>query len=92
MAQVVVFIDELFIGVRDALSLPSLAMSSVSSQGLEAHSVVPSASYLSPESESSLKAPTIPTKPLRATLTLVVKAYSAAGQAVYNVHLAGIPG
>ncbi len=41
----------------------------------------PLASYLSPSGASSLKAPVLPTKPLRTTSALVVKAYMAAGQA-----------
>ncbi|KAI2664009.1 Transposon Ty3-G Gag-Pol polyprotein [Labeo rohita] len=39
------------------------------------------ASYLSPESASSLKAPVLPSKPLRVTSALVGKGYTAAGQA-----------
>lgn len=39
------------------------------------------ACYLSTEAASSLKAPTLPTKPCRTTLSLVGKAYMAAGQA-----------
>ncbi|MGL5405218.1 MAG: hypothetical protein ACRDAX_00050, partial [Propionibacteriaceae bacterium] len=44
------------------------------------------ASYLSPESASSLKAPTLPTKPVKLTSSLVGKAYSAAGQAAACLH------
>lgn len=44
------------------------------------------ASYLSLESALPLKAPTLPTKPLRATSTMVGKAYSAAGQAAACQH------
>ncbi len=39
------------------------------------------ASYISPESPSSIKSPVLPTKPVRTTSALVGKAYSAAGQA-----------
>ncbi len=38
------------------------------------------ASYLSPGTASSLKAPTLPTKPLHTTSALVGKGYAAAGQ------------
>ncbi|KAI2644940.1 Transposon Ty3-G Gag-Pol polyprotein [Labeo rohita] len=44
------------------------------------------ASYLSPEVSSSLKAPVLPTKPLRTTSVLVGKGYSAAGQAGSCLH------
>ncbi len=44
------------------------------------------ASYLSPESSSSIKSPTLPTKPVRITSALVGKAYSAAGQAAACLH------
>ena len=48
------------------------------------------ASHLSPESSSSLKAPTLPTKPLKATSMMVGKAYSAAGQAAACLHTMSI--
>ncbi|MGL5564837.1 MAG: hypothetical protein ACRDC4_03815 [Plesiomonas sp.] len=44
------------------------------------------ASYLSPVSASSLKAPQLPTKPVKATSDLVGRAYSAAGQAAACLH------
>ncbi|KAI2645137.1 Transposon Ty3-G Gag-Pol polyprotein [Labeo rohita] len=44
------------------------------------------ASYLSPESASSLKAPVLPSKPLRVTSVLVGKGYMAAGQAGACLH------
>ncbi|MGL5643618.1 MAG: hypothetical protein ACRCW3_02480, partial [Metamycoplasmataceae bacterium] len=44
------------------------------------------ASHLSPESASAIKAPALPTKPLRVTSSLVGKAYSAAGQAAACLH------
>ncbi|KAI2665856.1 Transposon Ty3-G Gag-Pol polyprotein [Labeo rohita] len=44
------------------------------------------ASYLSPESASSLKAPFLPSKPLRVTSALVGKGYTAAGQAGACLH------
>ncbi|KAL0183577.1 hypothetical protein M9458_019273, partial [Cirrhinus mrigala] len=44
------------------------------------------ASYLSPEAASSLKAPALPSKPLRTTSVLVGKGYSAAGQAGACLH------
>jgi len=44
------------------------------------------ASYLSPESLSSLRAPELPTKPVSVTSGLVSKAYSAAGQAAACLH------
>lgn len=47
------------------------------------------ASYLSPVSASSLKAPTLPTKPCRVTSSLVGKAYTAAGQAGACLHTIG---
>lgn len=40
-------------------------------------SQISNTSYLSPESASSLKAPVLPTKPVRTTSTLVGKAYLA---------------
>ncbi len=39
------------------------------------------ASYLSPDSSSSIKSPVLPTKPVRIKSALVGKAYSAASQA-----------
>ncbi len=44
------------------------------------------ASYLSPDVASSLKAPALPTKPLRTTSKLVGRGYSAAGQAGACLH------
>ncbi|KAL0154061.1 hypothetical protein M9458_050635, partial [Cirrhinus mrigala] len=44
------------------------------------------ASYLSPGAASSLKAPTLPSKPLRTTSALVGKRYTAAGQAGACLH------
>ncbi|KAI2647884.1 ORF V: Enzymatic polyprotein [Labeo rohita] len=44
------------------------------------------ASYLSPGSASSLKAPALPTKPLRVTSALVGKGYTAASQAGACLH------
>ncbi len=44
------------------------------------------ASYLSPGGASSLKAPVLPTKPLRTSSALVGKAYTAAGQAGGCLH------
>ncbi|KAL0181298.1 hypothetical protein M9458_023704, partial [Cirrhinus mrigala] len=44
------------------------------------------ASYLSPGAASSLKAPTLPSKPLRTTSALVGKGYTAAGQAGACLH------
>lgn len=44
------------------------------------------ASYLSPQHTLSLKALTLPTKPVRATSALVGKAYSADGQAAACLH------
>ncbi len=44
------------------------------------------ASYLSPDGASSLKAPVLPTKPLRTSSALVGKAYTAAGQAGGCLH------
>ena len=44
------------------------------------------AGYLSPGSASSLKAPALPTKPLRVTSSLVGKGYVAAGQAGACLH------
>ena len=43
-------------------------------------------SYLSPGAASSLKAPALPSKPLRATLALVGKEYAAASQAGACLH------
>ncbi len=45
------------------------------------------ASYLSPESSSSIKSPILLTKPVRITSALVGKAYSAAGQAAACLHM-----
>ncbi|KAL0163648.1 hypothetical protein M9458_039401, partial [Cirrhinus mrigala] len=45
-----------------------------------------SASYLSPGAASSLKAPTLPSKPLRTTSALLGKGYTAAGQAGACLH------
>lgn len=47
-------------------------------------------SYLSPDSALSLKAPTLPSKPLRTTAALVGKAYAAAGQGGECLHTMGI--
>ncbi len=44
------------------------------------------ASYLSPESSSSIKSPVLPIKPVRTTSTLVGKGYSAASQAAASSH------
>ncbi len=44
------------------------------------------ASYLSPDAASSLKAPTLPTKPLHTSSALVGKGYAAAGQAGSCLH------
>ncbi len=44
------------------------------------------ASYLSPESSSSIKSQILPTKPVRITYALVDKAYSATGQAAACIH------
>ncbi len=44
------------------------------------------ASYLSPDSSSSIKSPVLPTKPVRTTSAQVEKAYSAAGQAAACLH------
>ncbi len=44
------------------------------------------ASYLSPDAASSLKAPTLPSKPLRTSSALVGKGYAAAGQAGSCLH------
>ncbi len=49
------------------------------------------ASYLSPESSSSIKSPTLPNKPVRITSALVGKAYSAAGQAAACLHTVMTP-
>ncbi|XP_067278254.1 uncharacterized protein [Pseudorasbora parva] len=48
------------------------------------------ASHLSPSSASSLKAPSLPTRPLKTTSALVGKAYSAAGQAAACLHTMAI--
>lgn len=48
------------------------------------------AAYLSPDAVSSLKAPTLPTKPCRTTTSLVSKVYMAAGQASTCLHTIGI--
>ena len=44
------------------------------------------ASYLSPDAASSLKAPVLPSKPLRTTSALIGKGYAAAGQAGACLH------
>ncbi len=44
------------------------------------------ASYLSPDSSSSIKSPVLPNKPVRIISALVGKAYSAAGQAAACLH------
>ncbi len=44
------------------------------------------AGYLSPGAASSLKAPVLPTKPLRVSSALVGKGYTAAGQAGACLH------
>lgn len=48
------------------------------------------ACYLSAEAASSLMAPTLPTKPYRTTLSLVGKAYMAAGQSSACLHTMAI--
>ncbi len=48
------------------------------------------ASYLSLRGASSLKAPALPTKPLRTTSALVGKAYTAAGQASGCLHTTAV--
>ncbi|KAI2664245.1 Transposon Ty3-G Gag-Pol polyprotein [Labeo rohita] len=48
------------------------------------------ASYLSPGSASSLKAPALPSKPLRVTSALVGKGYTAAGQAGACLHTVSV--
>lgn len=48
------------------------------------------ASYLSPASSVSLKAPALPSRPLKNTSVLVGKAYSAAGQAAACLHTMAI--
>lgn len=48
------------------------------------------ASYLSPGLASSLKAPTLPSRPLKTTSSLVGKAYTAAGQAGACLHTMSI--
>lgn len=45
------------------------------------------ASYLSLSSASSLKAPKLPTRPVKLTSSLVVKAYTVAGQAGTCLHI-----
>ncbi len=44
------------------------------------------ASYLSPDAASSLKSPSLPSKPLRTSSVLVGKGYAAAGQAGACLH------
>ncbi|MGL4355807.1 MAG: hypothetical protein ACRCTP_18420, partial [Aeromonas popoffii] len=46
--------------------------------------------YLSPEAASSLKSPTLPTKPCRVTSNLVGKAYMASGRAGSCLHTMGL--
>lgn len=46
----------------------------------------PLATYLAPESASSLKTPVLPTKPCHVTSTLVGRAYMAAGRAGASLH------
>ncbi|XDV16376.1 hypothetical protein PO909_016121 [Leuciscus waleckii] len=46
----------------------------------------PLATYLAPESASSLKTPVLPTKPCRDTSSLVGRAYMAAGRAGASLH------
>ncbi|KAI2644897.1 Transposon Ty3-G Gag-Pol polyprotein [Labeo rohita] len=46
----------------------------------------PTSSYLSPGEASSLKAPTLPSKPLRTTSALLGKGYTSAGQAGACLH------
>ncbi|KAI2662299.1 Transposon Ty3-G Gag-Pol polyprotein [Labeo rohita] len=48
------------------------------------------ASYLSPGMASSLKAPSLPSKPLRTTSVLVGKGYTAAGQAEACLHMMSV--
>ncbi|CAM4341551.1 unnamed protein product [Leuciscus chuanchicus] len=48
------------------------------------------ASHLSPDAASSLRAPTLPTKPCRTTSALVGKAYMAAGRAGSCLHTMGL--
>ncbi|CAM4446751.1 unnamed protein product [Leuciscus chuanchicus] len=48
------------------------------------------ASYLSPATASSLKAPALPSKPVKVTSSLVNKAYAAAGQAAACLHTMSI--
>jgi hypothetical protein len=48
------------------------------------------ASYLSPDAASSLKAPTLPTKPLRTSSALVGKGYAAAGLAGACLHTTAV--
>lgn len=65
--------------------------------GLKAHGYVQMprvedtlASYISPETASTIKAPCLPTKALKVTSSLVGKAYSAAGQAAACLHTMSI--
>ncbi|CAM4670589.1 unnamed protein product [Leuciscus chuanchicus] len=48
------------------------------------------ASYLSPATASSLKAPSLPSKPVKFTSSLVHKSYAAAGQAAACLHTMSI--
>ncbi|CAM4725499.1 unnamed protein product [Leuciscus chuanchicus] len=48
------------------------------------------ASYLSPATASSLKAPSLPSKPVKYTSSLVHKSYAAAGQAAACLHTMSI--
>ncbi|CAM4607827.1 unnamed protein product [Leuciscus chuanchicus] len=48
------------------------------------------ASYLSPATASSLKAPALPSKPVKVTSSLVHKAYAAAGQTAACLHTMSI--
>lgn len=48
------------------------------------------ASYLSPDTASTLKAPTLPTKPCRTTSGLVGKAYMEASRAGASLHTMAI--
>ncbi len=50
------------------------------------HSEETLASYLSIGETSSLKVPSLPSKPLQDTVSLNAKAYAAAGQAVTSLH------
>lgn len=60
--------------------------------GVKSHGygAMPRVSYRSPESVSSLKALTLPTKPVRTTSAQVGKAYLAAGQATACLHTMSI--